>query len=363
MQFEAPEVNAALQQFSDDLADEHPEIGEVLKKLRDGELDTNTAMAQLMSLVHEKGLGDDIQRVAEGAFAVLREDTDLKAQLEASPGTSLDTFQNGPMPTVLYPTRPDRLPRLNPLYEAAIAERVQFDGDVPELRTGPMPDGSAPAVPVHTTARNPVAIGRMLEDASEAVQSELNRAHGDWGDQAEQLTAEARALGMDKETALAHVTSQLPAPPAGVPGYEPGKLPALREVKTPTGSALAAMPVEEQQAAAYRTLSTGQGRRSALRVIEELVLVGLESEGFPMEARAPTRGQEVLAYAEWTADIYGAESTQSNFSFIDVASKVLIIKLRNKLRETPVPNPVLEVLAVDTVDVRRVGWAARVVSL
>jgi hypothetical protein len=348
-----PEVDAALEQLTAQLANAHPDVKHVLEQLQNGELDETTAMGKLMHLAREHNMGDEIARLADAAFGDLRENENGELVLH----------QKGPAPTVLYPTNPNRPGRLNPLYEAAIAERVQFDGDAPELRTGAMPEGATPAVPVLTTSRSPVAIGMMLETASEEVNDNLRLAKQEWDAEAEQLVQIALEEGHSESTALAMAKEEMPLVPTGVPGYQTGEVPALRLVREPTGSALAAMPAEQRQEAAFKVLSTTQGRRSSKHVIEELVRLGLESEGFPMDSRSPTRTRDVPVYAQWTAPLAGQGAHQPNFSFIDVASKVLIKKLVSQLQGKPVQNPVLEVLTVDTVDDRRVGWAARVVSV
>ena len=99
-----------------------------------------------------------------------------------------------------------------------------------------------------------------------------------------------------------------------------------------------------------------------MKVIEELVLVGLASEGFKMGSRPCGRAKSVKVYAQWTVNLTGPGGTQPNFSFIDVAAKALLRDLVSQLQEDPVPDPVLEIATIDMVDVRKVGWAARVVT-
>ena len=54
-------------------------------------------------------------------------------------------------------------------------------------------------------------------------------------------------------------------------------------------------------------------------------------------------------------------STQSNFSFIETAATSLAQKILKQLDEVSVEDPVLEVFPINTVDIRQVGWGARVV--
>ena len=69
----------------------------------------------------------------------------------------------------LFYTNDQGTERLNPKYESYLAERLQFDGDAPELRTGALPKGQKPAVPIETSSRNPVLLGKELEEASEKI--------------------------------------------------------------------------------------------------------------------------------------------------------------------------------------------------
>ena len=74
-----------------------------------------------------------------------------------------------------FEDRPD-YKMLHPLLMGMIVELLQYDGDIPELRTGALPAGGSPAVPVKTVARNPVVIGAMLRTASDEVTLELQAA-------------------------------------------------------------------------------------------------------------------------------------------------------------------------------------------
>jgi len=329
-----PKVQDAIKQFSAEMAEKHPEIGDILHKVQTGELGEAEATGLLMNLVVKKGLSKEVESMAEAAFAPTREGDLVPV--------------DGPAPPAVMQGKTG-LPRMNPLLEGAIKERLQYDGDVPEARKGPLPEGATPAVPVDTDVRNPVALGVMLEEASFDVQKEIDQK----GTLALQEAEDQRALAV--------ISGDLVERPTGCRGYEAGMPPSLRKVKEPTGSALAAMTPEERKQSAWKALSTTQGRRSALKAVEEIIRVGLESEGFPMGTRGPKRVGEVPVHALWTMDLSGPNSTQSNFSFIDTAARALLIQLVRGLRETPVPDPVLEVTPVNMVDVRKVGWAARVV--
>jgi len=353
-----PQVAASLLQLSDALSEKYPEIGEVIEALKKGEMDEATAMKRLMRFVVEDGCAPDIEGMASEAFSALRND-------RPSPIVLRDDAQvpiKGEPPPLVY--EKDTIKRLNPLVEAAIAEQAAIDGDVPVMRTGELPEGARPAVPVETTARSPEAIGVMLETASIEVAGEIREAQEKHVEDAKLIAVELEGQGVEGEEAIEVYRRQLPDKvPTGVPGYETGKIPAKREVGGPSGSALAKLTPEQRKRAAHKVLATTQGRRSAKPVIEEMILTTLASEGFEMESRPEERAMgPIEVYAEWSMDLGGPMATQSNFSFLDTAAKAIGQKLARILREKPVEAPVLEVSTIDTVDVRKVGWAARVVS-
>jgi hypothetical protein len=346
-----PEVDAAIGQFSKELVEKHPDIGWLLEQMKSGDMGEAEGMAALMTLVNQLDLGSEIERIAEGAFAAVKIQNN---QMVPAP--------TGQAPPLVYKGGDKNLAMMNPLLEGVIAERAQFDGDIPELRSGPMLPGVVPAVPVHTNARDLVAIGQQLHKASKEVGGDLDAQNKDFTSHVDLLLEDAMGQGMDEATALQSIKDlDLPLPP-GVDGYKTGHLAALRDVGVPTGSALAALTPEERRESAYTALSTTQGRRSALKVITELVQVGLEGCGHKLDSRAMGRAAKVPVYAEWTVHISGGQSTQSNFSFIDTASKSLCRQLVEQLSEKSVSDPVLEVFPINTVDVRQVGWGARVVS-
>ena len=328
------ELEYMLAKLTARMSEMHPDLASALKAIQSGEVGDAEGMRLLFAAIGKHGLHKSIEQ------------------------TAVDVFQpNLDVPVVFHPE--GRLPRLNPLVEAAIAEQAQFDGDVPELRAGPLPPGATPAVPVQNPSRDPVALGVQLEQASEMVAreiAEVRQGH------IRMIEAKAEEEGLNEDGRIALYQDLLPSLPMGVAGYQPGSLPVPRQVDAPSGSALAALTPQERQQKAWKALSTTQGRRSALQVIEELVLAGLRNDGFEMKARAPERGRvEIRAFAEWKIRLSGPEAMQSHFSFMDSAAKGLLRSLSEQLEDTNPEGLVLELTAINTADVRQVGWAARVV--
>lgn len=337
------ETDEALRRATAAVTSALPEVADLIARARSGQLTEEQAVAELTSLVTVGGKD----------FALRLQD-------------------------LVVPAPDGRgLPRLNPTYEASLAERVQYDGDLPHLRFGPMRPGTTPAVPVDTDARDPISIGLMLADASAAVAVEAERLEaemaqrittaaetGDWSSIAPFLPAEALHL-LPAPGTLVRV-EDLPAELLyrdSVPdpvGYERGRVPTPVTVAEPTGATLATLSDTDRQEAAWRFLSTSQGRRSATQTIANLVEAHLRGDGFDVAAShaRPDVTASVVAYAEWGVNLSGQAGTQSGFAFIDTAARALTTNLGRGL--TPGAYA-LEVITVDTVDVRRVGWAARLV--
>jgi hypothetical protein len=337
------DTDEAMLRASNAVAEALPEVADLIARARSGQLTEEQAVAELTSLVLIGGKD----------FALRLQD-------------------------LVVPAPDGRgLPRLNPTYEATLAERIQYDGDFPHLRFGPMRPGSTPAVPVDTDARDPAAIGVMLATASTTVAAEAERLEaemaqrittaaetGDWSSVAPFLPAEVLHL-LPAPGTLVRV-EDLPAEvlhremiPDPV-GYERGRVPALHTVAEPTGGTLATLSDADRREAAWRFLSTTQGRRSATQTIASLIETHLRGGGFDVAAShaRPDVTASVTAYAEWGVNLSGPEGTQSGFAFIDTAARALATNLGRGLTQGAY---VLEVITVDTVDVRRVGWAARLV--
>jgi len=338
------ETDEALQRATSAVTAALPEVADIIDRARSGQLTEEQAVAELTTLVSVGG-------------------RDLHLRLQ----------------DIVVPPPGDKgLPRLNPTYESALSERVQFDGDIPQLRFGPMAPGTTPAVPVDTDARDHIAIGLMLGDAASQVSEEAERLEanvarqltaavesGDWSGILQHLPEDVRVNLLPAPGEVARVEDlpidvlrrDLVPDPAG---YERGRLPALRTVAEPTGAVLATMSNEDRGAAAWRFLSTSQGRRSATRTIATFVEAHMRGDGFDVTASSaePDHRAEVLAHAEWSVNLSGPNGTQTGFAFVDTAARVLATKLGRDL--APIAYT-LEVATVDTVDVRRVGWAARLI--
>lgn len=251
-----------------------------------------------------------------------------------------------------------RLPRLNPLYEAAIIERLQFDGDIPELRTTALPAGSRPAVPVATTSLNPIVIGLALDEASNEVAAK-----------AAELRASA-LISFDDGIASGQLaltgTDCAGLSVLDPEGYQRGQEPRALVVRTPGGAELASLSENQKSKAAWSLLSTTPGRRSAVSPIASYIAKILLDKGVTVTphivATFPVPDDNEIGRVQWVVPLdQGEWSTQHRFSILTVAASVLAIRLR-ALVPVGGTDYVLEVTSVDAISDRLVGWAARLVT-
>lgn len=218
---------------------------------------------------------------------------------------------------------------LHPLYAALLAERLQFDGDAPEFRTGPLPAGVAPAAPVKTEARDPVVIGLQLQRASDKVLGLIAE-----GIQSVLPPGEGELVVVPKE--------------ADPEIYRRGSLPVPVEVEDVKISEISLFEEEQRRNFAWKTISTTQGRRSSLQVIRDLVRKSLDRSRFHF-VEDSNRGIET-SY-EWVFHMSHEGSLQNRFSFIDVCVRYFLNKM------TPYKQGATYCIkTIDRISDREVGW-------
>jgi len=283
-----------------------------------------------------------VARLAEAATGVLPEKVDLV-----------------PIPKKLEDARTDQIvaydshgnPKLNPLYEAAIAERLQFDGDVPELRHGPVPENSTPAVAVDTTVSNPVALGAMLEKAQEVVQASVEEAR-------EENRRLLEEYSESESTALA--VNELPVVESSLYKADHGSVPAPLQVDTPSGAEIAALSPAKKKALVWKATSTTQGRRSAVGALEEKIQRAFAEAGLHVEFATDLSDPDFRA--SWTFPLQkGHNASQEKFSHIETAGVALFKKLHEQLERSEVDferEVVIHVSTVDGISEGIVGWEA-----
>jgi hypothetical protein len=353
-----PKVTEGLERVIGLIGQEFPELRAILDSGKRGELSENEAMAEMMGLIRtHPEMSVKLMDAMKDAFLPARQESGL------APVPQMNLSEVGDEAFYSGVGRP----QMNPLMEAALAERAQFDGDMPELRTGPILPGVMPAVPVSTMARNPAAIGHQLQAASVKVREALDEA-----DRRKALAIERVAEANKQTLALAEKAStDLVAMARGTaeddpPEYRRGELPVPMAVQGPSGGELALMTTAERKEHAWRFLSTSQGRRTAVEVLRGMIARQLDKAGFPVRLREydPRQQSMPLAFHEWKVNLSGRSSMQPAFNVIDTAGKAISRALERRARlEDPLPEVLyLEVVPVDTVDIRAVGWAARLIA-
>jgi len=345
-------MDEMLQAFAEQVVEEYPVLKQVIDQAKAGDLSEQDALRCMNEIMMaDPGLAKRFQDAAREA---------LKGLERATP------LDHGGL--IVHKAR--GLPRLNPQVEAALIERAQYDDDIPELRTGSMPRGVMPAVPVQTDVRNPAALGKMLTEASQQIADKVAVQEPERQKlitQVAQGSTDAWALIEQSGHALTKGQAEDllfdgKNPAVDIPEYRRGHIPTQVAVAQPSGSALLAMTPAEQRMGAWKFLSTTQGRRTALASLTELAEVKLRGEGFEVQVRPfePGAREPVLAAHEWSIQIDGPGATQAAFSLIDVAAIAIAKGLASKVQRRG--RVILEVTTVNTVDIRSVGWAGRLLS-
>jgi hypothetical protein len=341
--------------FGQEFLSKNPHLADLIETARAGAIDPKEVVKDVWRCAAEN---PDFQNTVEKA---------LVEAFQVTPGTALAKlpdrekmlerwgFTDKDLVFQPFEDRPD-YKMLHPLLMGMIVELIQFDGDIPELRTGALPEGGSPAVPVKTMARNPVVIGAMLRRASEEVAFELGAAKTE---QDQRIAALIEALP-EGDPAVTGLVRQETNKAVAVPGYGPGQRAQIREVEAPTGAQLARMPFKEKQELAHKALTSTQGRRSAVPVIADLVFTAL---GPMVQGLAVVAGNtsDPFAEVEWGMQIDGNQSERNpNFNFIDTAAQSLTMKLRRELRAQDAWEGKYELVVapINTISERRVGWRA-----
>jgi hypothetical protein len=344
-----------IEQFAGSMFTAEPELVNIVRDFRQGVITEKEAMKRVYGL---SARHPEFQKAVESemfkAFELDSHSTSLAKFPARENLLERWGFEEEDLAYKPFPDRPNYA-MMHPLLMGMIAELLQFDGDIPELRTGKLPEGGSPAVPVLTESRDPVMIGALLKEASQEVASELMLARSEHeanvGELAEAMGAEgANSLPMKLESERG----------VAVQGYAPGQKAQMRRVEPPSSIDVARMPFKERQELAHKALTSTQGRRSAVPVISTMVLDSLHSEGYA-GVRLGEDGTAVAAEAEWIIMIDGGKGERNpNFNFIDTAARSISAKLRRSLagqssRYTPLR---LSIKPVNNISDRRVGWRA-----
>lgn len=349
---------------------ESPELLKIMNDAKAGTITEAEAMQQMMTLVQKNpDLGAKLMGHAAKDMAPLR----AAGQHPISP---IITQQGVGDPNTPFYSKPGGLPSINPLYTGRIVERLQFDNDIPELRTGPKEIGVPPAVSVDSDARNPVALGLMMQDAEQQLGKKVDALEMERRQKLEAITK-----GTSKELALMKQHSDLVAQYGAEkaqemmlygsrdtdhPAYRRGQVAAPMSVPAPNAAHLLNTSKKDAKDAAWKMLSSTQGRRTALNAVRGTIVSLLTAKRIQVRWREfdPTvPSDHIKASHKWTVSITGAQNLQAGFSVLDTAGRALGTELIRQMEGQNIPRDLtLEVTPVNQVADRNVGWAARLVS-
>lgn len=331
------------------LLEQTPGAGPVLDALRSGEMDPDEAVLKLASLAIEAGHGDTL----------------MVASAELSESYDVDTIDDpgegdGDAAPVEW-VHPNGTKMVNPLMSAAIKERASIDGDVPEARLGPIPEGGSPAVPVITDALDPVVVGYQLEQASKTVSGLLQLAvdqHKEMvNDVLDRVSQDSANLPAPmQEAALELAKSKMPPIPTGVGGYETGRRPKALAVPEPDAGTMALLLNEDRRRYTYKALATTQGRESVAPGLRKALVASLALAGISVAEGDPDENTPDAVRAEWTTVVYGPEDMADGFNPISTAVKALSTNLCFAFDEWP-DRIWIRVTPYNGVADRRFGWS------
>lgn len=331
--------------------EENPELAQVVRDLRSNAISPERA-AQAVFRETNKELVAAIEQLAGQVTNVLVFDPEVRKEALSQWGLEEEDL--------VFQPDPDRpMVMLNPLYQALIMEVLQFDGDLPELRTGPLPEGGTPAVPVKTQARNPVMLGLMLKSASEKVHHQLQEANQKIREALESIASDTALAPQNRSAAIRELVNK----PASIPGYAPGQRAQAVAIQNPSMEQMEKLSFSEKQEMFHKALTSTQGRRSAAPVIAKLVMSKFHQEGFSKLTLVSRRSSEPTTKVSWTVSIDGWKSELNpRFSYMDNAAGSLARRALEgiKFQATKETRIELMVQPVNTVSESRVGWALSV---
>jgi hypothetical protein len=309
------------------LLEDTPGAEELLDQVRTGSVDPERAMMQLTDLAVRAGHGE--------------------ALIQAS--GRIEQFTTAAM---VNPT--NQLPMMNPVLEAAIAERASLDGDVPEFRTGAIPEGGRPAVPVITDSLDPVVVGMQLDRASKEVHAEIRQALADHHRNCQLMLDRVRkdSPEEERETRTLLVRESLPPAPIGVSGYVAGEKAIARVGVKVKPIEAAVLSPEQRRSYAYLSIATTQGRVSLTPVIQDGLVAYLKAHS--LDAVAGTPHSQGAVTARWIMTLWGKDDIAEGFNPILSAIHAMCSELMALLINCP--KVYLRVTPYHGIADRKFGW-------
>lgn len=226
--------------------------------------------------------------------------------------------------------------RINPITEAALAERLQFDEDIPELRTAPPDADTIPAVPVHNPegVLSQVVLGDMLERARTDVKNRI------------------KAL----RDSLPADTTDLVTTVVAPPDYPICAAPPHAVVPVPPATAILHLTRAQMQQRLWSTTSSARGIQTLTpilydRIREHLLRQGVDCLDGPIPDGAP-----LIWQCDTSPPAGGAADLNPGFAFLESTCKAASTRLLRHCREAGVTSGTLTVTPHRDIAARRSGW-------
>jgi len=288
---------------------------------------------------------DAMQRLTELLANHPAQMLSVVAAVESFDASIQRVMNEGPPPVVVGPSGEVRW---NPLVEAGILERSVIDGDVPEFRTGPLPEGATPAIPIKTTSLDPVYVGLQLKRTSEMATSAFALAVEEHKALCDRIQEEGQRSGL----LPAVIEKNLPPVPTGIEGYEAGRSPALWEPEPVNALDIYALTKDEAAELSWLAFATTQGRRSFAPSIAKSV-ADYPPDGIFVRLAERSDLPPDPPFHVWSAQSFGPRDLAPHFSPPATAVSVFVQVLA-KSGMTGTVNIYVEPLSA-TAD-RRFGW-------
>ena len=318
--------------------------------------DVIAQLAQADAMLKAIPGAEDILRNAASPEEAMRQITELLTKnpegmaalvpVAQSFSDSIQKAMNGGPPPVF--TTPGGEVRWNPLIEAGILERVEIDGDVPELRTGPLPEGAKPAIPVKTRSIDPVFVGLQLKKTSEMAAASFALAAEEHRALCDHIQEDATKAGLLPNV----VADLLPPVPTGIKGYEAGRVPAMWEPEPVSPLDTLGLSKDEVSELAWLATATTQGRRSLAPVIEKAVADNVP-DGISIKAQGKDARPEDAEYAIWSYQAFGPLDLNPEFN----PAMTAVVDFTQVLGRSGLTGPVgIYIEPMNGTADRRFGW-------
>lgn len=229
---------------------------------------------------------------------------------------------------------------LSPVYEALLRERLQFDGDAPELRTDHARQVFDPAVTVNLETSSMLALGAAISSEESVIRQDLENCYNKTLELRGDLSDEA-IVKMDYDD-LPVITSKK---------YTHGAI----QTKNVSDVSVLGLTKSKKKQLVWKALSSTQGRNSASLSLANLIGSDLTKKGFDVSS-SRVRDESANTYY-WTMTLDAEVSTQPSFNHIGVARGVFVSKLC-KVMDTE-SSYVFEVSSVNNISERLIGWKVK----